>query len=266
MPRVCARPWTTSRGLARDASAMRTRVLLLGAKGRMGHAISAAAEGTDAVIVGKLDQGDDVAKEIGGCDVLVDFSHASATEGICQACLEAGKPIVIGTTGHSEQERHLLLNAAKSLPIVWAPNFSVGVNTLFWLTRKAAEMLGEDFDLEIVETHHRLKKDAPSGTAKRLGEILCEARGFDYAKNVAHGREGLVGGRPSAEIGIHSIRGGDVVGDHTVIFAGRGERLELTHKASSRETFAIGALRAALWVIGRPSGLYSMEDVLGLTK
>lgn len=230
----------------------------------MGHAIVAAAEGTDTAIVAELDQGDDVTKEIGGCDVLVDFSHASATEAICQACLEARKPIVIGTTGHSEQERGLLESAAKSLPIVWAPNFSVGVNTLFWLTRKAAEMLGKDFDLEIVEMHHRLKKDAPSGTAKRLAEILCEARGLDYAKNVVHGRDGLPGERPSAEIGMHSIRGGDVVGDHTVIFAGHGERLELTHKASSRETFATGALRAAHWIVGRPPGLYSMEDVLGL--
>jgi 4-hydroxy-tetrahydrodipicolinate reductase len=150
------------------------------------------------------------------------------------------------------------------IPIVFSPNFSVGVNALFWLTRKAAEMLGPDFDLEIAETHHRLKKDAPSGTAKKLAEILCEVRKLDYAKNVAHGREGMIGERPAAEIGMHSIRGGDVVGDHTVTFAGRGERLELTHKASSRETFAAGALRAAKWAAGRPAGLYSMEDVLGL--
>ena len=245
---------------------MSTRILLLGAKGRMGLAIVAAAEGTDAEIGAKLDQGDDLAKEIGGCDVLVDFSHPSATETICQACLAARKPMVIGTTGHSEQERDLLETAAKSLPIVWAPNFSVGVNTLFWLTRKAAEMVGEDFDLEISEMHHRLKKDAPSGTAKRLAEILCEVRGLEYAKNVVHGREGQPGERPAKEIGMHSIRGGDVVGDHTVIFAGAGERLELSHKASSRGTFALGALRAARWIIGRSPGLYSMEDVLGLKR
>jgi 4-hydroxy-tetrahydrodipicolinate reductase len=173
--------------------------------------------------------------------------------------------LVIGTTGHANEERAFLEKAAKSLPVVFSPNFSVGVNALFWLTRKASEMLGEDFDLEIVETHHRLKKDAPSGTARRLAEILCEVRKLDYAKNVAHGRKGLIGERPGAEIGVHSIRGGDVVGDHTVMFAGRGERLELTHEASSRETFAAGALRAAKWVIGRPPGLYTMEDVLGLT-
>jgi len=221
------------------------RVLLVGAKGRMGQAIAAAAEGANAVIAAALDQGDDLGKEIGACDVVVDFSHSSATNAICRVCLRASKPLVVGTTGHSDDERALLEKTAKSLPVVFSPNFSVGVNALFWLTRKAAEMLGQDFDLEIVETHHRLKKDAPSGTARKLAEILCEVRKLDYSKNVAHGREGLIGERPAAEIGVHSIRGGDVVGDHTVTFAGRGERLELTHKASSRETFAAGALRAA---------------------
>jgi 4-hydroxy-tetrahydrodipicolinate reductase len=241
------------------------RVLLVGAKGRMGQAIAAAAETADVVLSAGLDQGDDLTKEIGGCDVVVDFSHVSATEAICRACLSAGKPLVSGTTGHSSAERALLEDASKSLPIILSPNFSIGVNALFWLTRKAAELLGKDFDLEIAEAHHRLKKDAPSGTARRLAEILCEVRKLDYAKNVAHGREGLIGERPSAEIGVHSIRGGDIVGDHTVTFAGRGERLELTHKASSRETFAAGALRAARWIIGRPPGLYTMEDVLGLS-
>jgi 4-hydroxy-tetrahydrodipicolinate reductase len=241
------------------------RVLLVGAKGRMGQAIAAAAETADAIIVAGLDQGDDLTKEIGGCDVVVDFSHPSATEATCRACLGGGKPLVTGTTGHSNEERALLEKTSRSLPIVFSPNFSVGVNALFWLTRKTAEMLGPDFDLEIVEMHHRLKKDAPSGTAKKLAEILCEVRKLDYTKNVAHGREGLIGERPDAEIGVHSIRGGDVVGDHTVTFAGRGERLELAHKASSRGTFAAGALRAAHWIVGRAPGLYSMEDVLGLT-
>jgi len=230
----------------------------------MGQAIAAAAEAAGAVIVAELDQGDNLAKEIGACDAVVDFSHASATDAICRVCLGAGRPLVIGTTGHSNEGRALLEKAAKSLPIVFSPNFSLGVNALFWLTRKAAEILGQDFDLEIVETHHHLKKDAPSGTAKRMAEILCEVRNLDYAKNVVHGREGLVGERSVAEIGVHSIRGGDVVGDHTVMFAGRGERLELTHKASSRDTFAAGALRAAKWIVGRSPGLYSMEDVLGL--
>jgi len=230
----------------------------------MGQAIAAAAEAADAVIVAGLDQGDDLTKGIDACEVVVDFSHPNATDEICRACLGAGKPLVVGTTGHSNEERALLEKASESVPVVFSPNFSVGVNALFWLTRKAAEMLGKNFDLEIAETHHRLKKDAPSGTAKKLAEILCEVRKLDYAKNVMHGREGLVGERPAAEIGVHSIRGGDVVGDHTVTLAGCGERLELTHKASSRQTFAAGALRAAHWVVGRPPGLYSMENVLGL--
>ena len=141
------------------------RVLLVGAKGRMGQAIAAAAEGANAVIAAALDQGDDLAKEIGACDVVIDFSHPSATDAICQVCLSASKPLVVGTTGHSDDERALLEKVAKSLPVVFSPNFSVGVNALFWLTRKAAELLGPDFDLEIMEMHHRMKKDAPSGTA-----------------------------------------------------------------------------------------------------
>lgn len=240
------------------------RVLLVGAKGRMGRAIAAAAEAADAVISAGLDQGDDLTNDIEGCDVVIDFSHPSAMDAVHGACWGAGKPLVIGTTGHAAPERALILETAKALPVVWSPNFSVGVNALFWLTRKAAEMLGPGFDLEITEMHHRLKKDAPSGTAKKLAEILCEVRNLDYERNVAHGREGMPGERPTAQIGVHSIRGGDVVGDHTVTFAGLGERLELTHHASSRETFATGALRAAKWVIGKPPGLYSMKDVLGL--
>lgn len=240
------------------------RILLVGAKGRMGQAITAAAEASKAIISSAVDQGDDLTKKISECDVVIDFSHSTAIKTICQACLAADKPLVTGTTGHSKSERVFLEKTAKSLPIVSSPNFSVGVNALFWLTRKAAEMLGNDFDLEVVEIHHRMKKDAPSGTAKHLAEILCAARDLDDSANVAHGREGLVGERPTKQIGVHSIRGGDVVGDHTVIFAGRGERLELVHKASSRETFAMGALRAARWILGKPPGLYSMENVLGL--
>lgn len=240
------------------------RVLLLGAKGRMGQAIASAAQNAGVEVVAGLDLGDDPGTEIANCDVVIDFSNPGASEGLSKACREAAKPAVIGTTGHSEKERGQIEEMAKSVAVVFSPNFSVGVNTLFWLTGKAAEMLGQDFDLEITEMHHRLKKDAPSGTAKKLAEILCEARGLDYAKDVRHGREGLVGERTGKEIGLHSVRGGDVVGDHTVTFAGAGERLELTHKAASRETFALGALRAARWVIGKPPGLYSMQDVLGL--
>ncbi len=240
------------------------RVLLLGAKGRMGQAIAAAAPKAGAEITAGLDLGDDLAAHISNCDVVIDFSHPNTSSELSRVCREAKKPAVIGTTGHSKEERVAIEQLALSVPVVLSPNFSVGVNALFWLTRKAAEMLGKDFDLEIAEMHHRLKKDAPSGTAKKLAEILCEVRGLDYGKNVRHGREGLVGERPANEIGVHSIRGGDVVGDHTVTFAGAGERLELTHKAASRETFALGALRAVNWVAGKPPGLYSMEDVLGL--
>jgi len=240
------------------------RVLLLGAKGRMGQAIAALAPSSGAVISAGLDLGDDASKHIGECDVVIDFSHSDGTAELFRLCRDASKPAVIGTTGHSATDRTKIEELAKSVPVVLSPNFSVGVNALFWLTRKAAGMLGENFDLEIVEAHHRLKKDAPSGTAKKLAEILCEARGLDYARNVRHGREGMVGERPANEIGVHSVRGGDVVGDHTVTFAAAGERLELTHKAASRETFAAGALRAASWVVGKPAGLYGMEDVLGL--
>jgi len=241
------------------------RILLMGAKGRMGKAVAAAIEKQpDLLLIAELDQGDDLRAEIAKCDVVIDFSHASATAEISAICRDAHKPLVTGTTGHSPEQRAAIELTATSLPIVLAPNFSVGVNTLFWLTRKASELLGGDFDPEILEMHHRLKKDAPSGTAKRLAEVLCEARKLDLRNNLAHGRAGMVGERPPAEIGVHSIRGGDVVGDHTVIFAGEGERLELTHKASSRGTFALGALRAARWIVGKPPGLYSMEDVLGL--
>ena len=196
--------------------------------------------------------------------MVIDFSAHTATADIAGLCAQHKKPIVIGTTGHSETEKSQITGFKSKIPMVWASNFSTGVNTLFWLTRKAAEILGPDFDLEIVEMHHRLKKDAPSGTAKSLAEILAAVRKLQLEKAARHGRVGIVGERTAAEIGIHSIRGGDVVGDHTVIFANAGERLELTHKASSRDTFANGALRAALWVVKQKPGLYDMQDVLGL--
>lgn len=243
------------------------RVALIGAAGRMGQAISRAAEAQDNIeIASRIDIGDVVRNSLGDCDVAIDFSHAEATERNCAAAVANNKPLVIGTTGQSREQRTAIDNAAKQIPIVMAANFSVGVNALFWLTRKAAELLGSSFDVEIVEMHHRLKKDAPSGTARRLAEIVCEARSFDADTNIAHGRHGMVGERPRNEVGVHALRGGDVVGDHSVIFAGAGERLELTHKAASRETFAFGALNAARWIIGKPAGLYSMQDVLGLSE
>ena len=242
-----------------------TKVIITGSKGRMGQALVACAENfRELEIAGQVDQGDDLRSVIAGGDVVIDFSSHTATPGIVELCARHKKAVVIGTTGHSESEQSAIRNLKSAIPMVWASNFSTGVNTLFWLTRKAAEILGPAFDLEIIEMHHRLKKDAPSGTARTLVEILAEVRKLQPGQAARHGREGITGERTGSEIGIHSIRGGDVVGDHTVIFANAGERLELTHKASSRDTFAHGALRAALWVVKQKPGVYDMQDVLGL--
>lgn len=242
-----------------------TRVVITGAKGRMGQAlIQCATRFENLQVTGKIDVGDDLKTVIDNCDVVIDFSFHSATASVAQLCAEKSKALVIGTTGHSDSESSQIKEAIKKVPIVWASNYSTGVNALFWLTRKATEILGPDFDLEVVEMHHRLKKDAPSGTAATLAEILGEVRGLQLKEALRHGREGIVGERTKGEIGMHSMRGGDVVGDHTVVYANVGERLELTHKASSRDTFANGALRAAGWVVKQKPGLYSMQDVLGL--
>lgn len=240
------------------------RVLLVGADGRMGRAVRAVAASADDISLATASRGPSLRDVIAACDVVVDFSHPDATADICAACASSQKPLVSGTTGHSAAQLKLIAETAAKTAVLLAPNFSVGVNALAWLAREAVRLLGPGFDIEIVESHHRLKKDSPSGTAKRLAEVLCEARKLDYARHVTHGREGIVGERPVDQIGVHSIRGGDVVGDHTVVFAGTGERVELTHKASSRETFAAGALRAARWIVGKPPGNYSMDDVLGL--
>jgi 4-hydroxy-tetrahydrodipicolinate reductase len=240
-------------------------LVINGAKGRMGQMLITCATSDPALrVFAGVDVGDDFAAAVPGADVVIDFSHHSTAEPVLARCVEHRKTLVIGTTGHTDAQVAVIKHAAAQIPIVFAPNYSVGVNTLFWLTRKATEILGLGFDLEVVEMHHRLKKDAPSGTAKRLVEILAEVRSLDYNEDAQHGRHGIVGERTDAEIGVHAIRGGDVVGDHTVIYAAQGERVELTHKASSRETFARGALRAAVWAHGRPAGLYDMQDVLGL--
>jgi 4-hydroxy-tetrahydrodipicolinate reductase len=241
------------------------RLLVNGAKGRMGQAIIACAGPDPEVeVTSQVDAGDDFAAALEGADAVIEFSHHTVTAQVARACAAAGKLLVIGTTGHTSGEVDQIRAAGALIPVVFAPNFSVGVNALFWLTQKAAEILGPDFDLEVVEMHHRLKKDAPSGTARRLAEILARERGLQYAGDVRHGREGITGERKAEEIGMHALRGGDVVGDHTVIFAGQGERVELAHKASSRDTFARGAIRAAKWGRRRSPGLYDMQDVLGL--
>jgi dihydrodipicolinate reductase len=225
----------------------KVRVALIGSAGRMGRTIADCAKTEPNIeIVAQCDQGDNIVAEIKNSDVIIDFSLADSIGDVCQAALSLRKPLVIGTTGHSDQQKAIIQDAAKSLVIVFASNFSVGVNALFALTAKAAQILGDDFNVEIIETHHAGKKDAPSGTAKTLAEVLKKA------------------GKTEKQIPIQSIREGEVVGEHTVIFEGQGERLELVHRAKSRETFAKGALRAAEWVVGQPPGLYSMQDVLGL--
>lgn len=241
------------------------RLCIYGAKGRMGQAlIRCAAEDSELQVTAEVDAGDDFPSALNRSDAVIDFSATHITPQVARACADAGKVLVIGTTGHELAEREKINQTARHIPLVFSPNYSVGVNTLFWLTRKAAEILGPDFDLEVVEMHHRLKKDSPSGTARHLAEILAEVRRLDYAEAARHGRAGIVGERTHDEIGVHAIRGGDVVGDHTVIYAVPGERLELTHKASNRDAFARGALRAAKWAATQPAGLYDMQDVLGL--
>ncbi|KAB2642707.1 MAG: 4-hydroxy-tetrahydrodipicolinate reductase [Verrucomicrobia bacterium] len=241
-------------------------ILVTGKSGRMGQAVLLAAAAEPAVTIAAThDAGEDLDAAIASATCVIDFSIHSFTPQVLAAALARGTHLVIGTTGHTDAERAAIRDASTRLPIVFASNYSVGVNTLFWLTRQAARILGQDrFDIEVTEMHHRHKIDAPSGTARTLLEILNEATGTSYADDVAHGRVGNIGPRPPREIGMHTLRGGDVVGDHTVMFAADGERVELTHKASSRLTFAAGAVRAALWLANKNPGLYDMQDVLGL--
>lgn len=241
-------------------------IVITGRSGRMGMAVADAVEANpESQIHGTHDTGEELHPLLDGADAVIDFTIHSFTAQLLADAVSTKTSLVIGTTGHDRSELDAIEEAATKIPIVFAPNFSVGVNTLFWLTRKAVEILGnERFDIEVTEMHHRHKIDAPSGTARRLLEILNEETGTSYEKDVAHGRSGITGARPGRQIGMHSLRGGDVVGDHTVLFAGDGERLELTHKASSRQTFAGGSVRAALWLREKPAGLYNMEDVLGL--
>ena len=242
---------------------MPLRIALVGARGRMGQTITAIASELDCTITAMLDVGDDLAAGIQQSDAVVDFSSPQATGDIIRIATAQAKPLVIGTTGHTTEEKRKLSKETNKIPTVWAGNYSVGVNLLFALTRRAAGVLGSDYDAEVVEMHHRFKKDAPSGTAERLLEIILEERKLTRDA-LRHGREGMPGQRTSTEVGIHALRGGDVVGEHTVIFAALGERVELTHKASDRGIFARGALRAAQWVKLQHPGLYDMQDVLGL--
>lgn len=231
----------------------------------MGQAVAEAAQLADVPVTATHDAGENLDAAISKATCAIDFTVHSFTQTLVEAALKHGTSLVIGTTGHTDEERAIIRDAAKSLRIVYAANYSVGVNTLFWLTRQAARILGQDrFDIEVTEMHHKHKIDAPSGTARRLLEILNEETGTSYQNDVTHGRFGNIGPRKPREIGMHTLRGGDVVGDHTVLFAADGERVELTHKASSRMTFAAGAVRAAVWLQDQPVGIYDMQDVLGL--
>ncbi len=240
---------------------MALKILINGIKGRMGHAISDAALAVGAEVSG-CDLGDDIASAIKDCDVVIDFSFRDATTPLAKLCVENGKPLVIGTTGHTAEQRVEIVECSKKIPIVWAGNYSVGVNLLNYLTKIASRILDNSYDVEIVEMHHKHKKDAPSGTAEKLKEIVCKERGVGE-ESVCYGRKGMIGERPVGEIAVHALRGGSVVGDHTVMFAADGERVELVHKAADRKVFATGAVRAAQWLLdNKPSGLYGMEDVL----
>ena len=242
---------------------MSLNILIQGALGRMGEALRKAAEEKGHTIVAGIDMGDCAEDHIEGVDLAIDFSHHSATKELADCAGKNGVPIVIGTTGHSEEEKNTILESLASVPIAWAGNYSLGVNLLFYLTQKASEILPNDYDVEVTEMHHRFKKDAPSGTAENLIDRIKTASTRSDHK-LLHGREGIIGERTDREIGVHSLRGGDVVGDHTVMFSTPGERLELTHKASDRMIFARGAIHAGEWLINQKPGLYNMQDVLGL--
>jgi 4-hydroxy-tetrahydrodipicolinate reductase len=256
------------------------KVVVAGAGGKMGQTLiegvradkslklvaALDARGSPAVgtSIGGIKVGSDAGKAIGAGDVLIDFTRPEGTIGHLEVCARLGKAIVIGTTGFSEPLKKAILQAGRRIPIAMSPNFAVGVNAVFRLAEVAAGILGDDYDVEIVEAHHRSKVDAPSGTALKLGEIIASSLKRNLKKEAKHGREGDIGARPAREIGFHAIRGGDIVGEHTVIFAGPGERVEVTIRSQSRMTYALGALRAAKYLRSKGPGLYDMNDVLGL--
>lgn len=266
---------------------MSIRIAIAGVSGRMGRALLEAVAADDNCVLGAaLDRSsspllgqdagvvygavsgvavsDQVPAALIASQVLIDFTRPEATFGYLDACVAAGVPLVIGTTGFDDAGKARIRDAAGTIPVVFAPNMSVGVNLLMKLAELAAQVLQDGYDIEIIEAHHRHKVDAPSGTALGLGQAVARALDRDLARCAVYGREGVTGERDPRTIGFATVRGGDIVGDHTLMFAGIGERVELTHKASSRATFAQGALRAAKWLQGREPGLYDMRDVLGL--
>ena len=266
---------------------MRTKIVIAGVSGRMGHALlegvfadaqlqlHAALDRADSPQVGQdagaqlgkktgVNISSDVAAVLKGADVLVDFTRPEASLAYLEACKQAGVKHVIGTTGFTAEQKAQIAAAAKEIAIVFAPNMSVGVTLLINLVEQAAKVLNDGYDVEVVEMHHRHKVDAPSGTALRLGEAAALGLGQDLKDCAIYAREGVTGEREAGKIGFATLRGGDVVGDHTVVFAGIGERVEITHKASSRATFALGALRAAKFLASKKTGLFDMRDVLNL--
>ena len=251
------------------------RVGVAGAGGRMGQALLEAASATEGVVVGSAVDltagswgpvaiGTDVSAAIAQCDVLIDFTRPAGTLEHVRACVAAKKAIVIGTTGFSAAQVEEIRRAAATIPVVMAPNMSVGVNVMLRLVELGSRALGPDYDVEVFEMHHRKKVDAPSGTALRLGEVAATARGSKLDDSAVYDRHGTTGERQAGTLGFSVARGGDVVGDHTVFFAGTGERIEITHRSNSRATYAQGAMRAARFLAGKPAGLYDMQDVLGL--
>lgn len=241
-----------------------TKIGIIGSKGRMGAALVAAIGEAGLTHAGGVDQGGDIAALAARSDVLVDFSSPNALEATLDACVAAGKPIVIGTTGLEERHHFLIDSAAQEIAVLQTGNTSLGVNMLGFLVREAASRLGEDWDIEITEMHHRHKVDAPSGTALLLGEAAAKGRGIELAEKCERGRDGITGARKAGSIGFASLRGGSVAGDHSVIFASEGESITLSHRAEDRAIFARGALKAAIWLHAQNKGRYDMSGVLGI--
>ena len=241
-----------------------TAIGIIGSAGRMGQALVDAIAAAGQTLAGGVDQAGDLAALIATSDVLVDFSSPHALEANLDACVAVGKPIVIGTTGLEERHHYLIDDAARDIAVLQTGNTSLGVTMLAALVRQAASQLGDDWDIEIVEMHHRDKVDAPSGTALLLCEAAAKGRGIDLKSNSERGREGITGARRRGAIGFASLRGGSVAGDHSIIFASDNERLELIHRAESRAIFANGAVKAASWLPLQKAGRYRMEEVLGL--
>jgi len=242
-----------------------TKIAITGSNGRMGQALIEAVKLNPNVSQGSiLNRGDDINRVLKDFDVLIDFTRPEATLNALSVCQSAGKAMVIGTTGFSDDALKVIDQASSDIPIVFAPNMSIGVNLTLKLLETTAKVIGADSNIEIVEAHHRLKVDAPSGTALKMGEVIANALGRDLSECAVYGREGIEEPRDRQTIGFSSIRGGDVVGEHTVTFFMEGERVEITHKASSRMTYANGAIKACQWITNQANGLYSMQDVLDL--